>query len=550
MRLLLILTLLFVGAVRAATINVASPPTLANAQTAYNAASTGDTIVFPLNGASTWGAGLAIGKAVTIVGNGTTLTAGATLNTGFLYGTGFTSSSLTRITGFNFNLVNFNAAGAGVVFANITNSNLRIDHNSFSYGYESLQVGGCKGVVDHNSFTNCLKAIGFTAGSVAQANASWVSMDAGTSDALFIEDNSFVYNASYPGTYVQESIGTENGGKLVVRYNTWNSTALPLSIGTIIPVITHGSAAGGVANGYWQQGTGARRGQSVVEIYNNTVTGARVDFLCQLRGSANLVHDNTLDTTAFNPRVLVYEEEQYESSNWNPLRTAWPAEDQVHNSFFWNNTLRLNGVANGSYFEVAASSTAYIQLNRDYFLHAPQSSGGKESFTGANGASSTYPTDGVLYPTLGTMTFSAVGANAYYPYTPYTYPYPSVGSNPSISSIANQTIAVDASTGPLAFTVGDPVDAPGSLTVSVTSSNHTLADDADCVLGGSDASRTVNITPNTGQSGTTTIRLIVTNSALLTATNTFTLTVTASGSDGTTVIGKPGSKAKGRGKLK
>lgn len=98
---------------------------------------------------------------------------------------------------------------------------------------------------------------------------------------------------------------------------------------------------------------------------------------------------------------------------------------------------------------------------------------------------------------------------------------------PTISAIANQSITRDSSTGPLAFTVGDTVDPAGSLNVTVTSSNHTLADDSDCVLGGSGANRTVNITPNAGQTGVTTIQIVVENLSLLTATNTFTLTVTA-----------------------
>lgn len=98
---------------------------------------------------------------------------------------------------------------------------------------------------------------------------------------------------------------------------------------------------------------------------------------------------------------------------------------------------------------------------------------------------------------------------------------------PTISSVAAQSIAQDSSTGPLSFTIGDAVDPASSLTVTATSSNHTLADDADCVLGGSGSNRTVNITPNAAQTGVTTIQLVVQNLSLLTATNTFTLTVSS-----------------------
>ncbi len=430
-KLCLILAVLFatIEPVIAATINVASfgdgTASRSNALAAINAASAGDTVVFPLNGSATWSTSIPVSKALIIDGNGTTLTAGAAGSDGLFHITGFTSNSLMRVTGFTFNLVNFNLREPAVkVSDNISLGNLRIDHNTFHFGYEQIGVGGAKGVIDHNYFYNSRKAISFNAGSVAQANASWESMAAGTGDALFVEDNHFIDDANYPVTYGQEKIGTFNGGKLVIRYNEFDFDNVANLSGTATTILTHGSAAGGTPGGYWQIGTGARRGQSVVEIYNNNMHGPRIDFLCSLRGSANLIFNNTLDTQTNNPRVSCYEEEQYETSNWSPLRTAWPAEDQVHNTFVWNNTLRLNGVPNVNYFEVNPNSTLYIQENRDYFLHAPQATGGREVFTGANGASSSYPTDGITFPTQGTMVFVSTGPNAYYGYTPYTYPHP------------------------------------------------------------------------------------------------------------------------------
>lgn len=394
---------------------------------AYSASSAGDIIVFPLSGSSTWSSSIAINRPLTIDGNGTTLTAGIPIP-GFFTITNMTSSVLMRITGFDFELVNFTATGRALYATNVSLSALRIDHNIFRYGYETMEIGGCKGVIDHNTFYNPLKAISFTAGTVAQANESWSSLTAGTGEALFIESNNFIYDANYPGAYHQETIGTFNGGKLVVRYNTWNSDNEPDGLDTVVPLLTHGSAAGGNPTGYWQtnyqQGNQCRRGQSVVEMYGNVAHGKQINFLAQLRGSANLIHDNVLDTTLYNPRIIAYEEEQYEGSNWNPLRTAWPAEDQVHNSFFWNNTLRLNGATNTNYFEVSSGSEAYIQQDRDYFLHAPAATGGYEYFTGLNGASNTYPTNGVVYSTYGTMVFNPSGSNAYYGYTPYTFPHP------------------------------------------------------------------------------------------------------------------------------
>src|SRR5439155_1178564 len=68
-----------------------------------------------------------------------------------------------------------------------------------------------------------------------------------------------------------------------------------------------------------------------------------------------------------------------------------------------------------------------------------------------------------------------------------------VNDAPTISSIANQTINVNSSTGPLSFTVGD-VDTPvGSLTLRQGSSNETLVRTNNIVFGGSRASRTVTV---------------------------------------------------------
>jgi hypothetical protein len=68
-----------------------------------------------------------------------------------------------------------------------------------------------------------------------------------------------------------------------------------------------------------------------------------------------------------------------------------------------------------------ANASTFIQQNRDYFMHAPQATGGYEYFTGSRqGGSQTHPTEN----DTGSMAFSPSGANAYYPYTPYAYPHP------------------------------------------------------------------------------------------------------------------------------
>src|SRR5262249_21272719 len=95
---------------------------------------------------------------------------------------------------------------------------------------------------------------------------------------------------------------------------------------------------------------------------------------------------------------------------------------------------------------------------------------------------------------------------------------------PTISDIVNQTINEDATTGALAFTVGDAEPDPGLLTLSGTSSNHSLVPDGNVVFGGSGANRTVTVTPLANQFGSATITVTVSDGSL-TASDTFLLTV-------------------------
>jgi hypothetical protein len=96
---------------------------------------------------------------------------------------------------------------------------------------------------------------------------------------------------------------------------------------------------------------------------------------------------------------------------------------------------------------------------------------------------------------------------------------------PTISDVSDRSTDEDTPTGAIAFVVGDAQTAAGSLTVSATSSNTTLVPNANIVLGGSGANRTVTITPALNQFGSTTITLTVIDAGGLTATDTFLLTV-------------------------
>ncbi|MBI5494768.1 MAG: tandem-95 repeat protein [Deltaproteobacteria bacterium] len=107
----------------------------------------------------------------------------------------------------------------------------------------------------------------------------------------------------------------------------------------------------------------------------------------------------------------------------------------------------------------------------------------------------------------------------------FTLQVNAVADAPTISNIPNTSMNQDTSL-TLNFTVGDAEDGPNPLTVTATSSNTTLLPNANIVLGGAGANRTIQMTPVVGQTGNTTITVTVRDTTALTATDTFVLTVT------------------------
>lgn len=98
---------------------------------------------------------------------------------------------------------------------------------------------------------------------------------------------------------------------------------------------------------------------------------------------------------------------------------------------------------------------------------------------------------------------------------------------PTISAIADQTIAMNGNTGALAFTVDDADEGPAALAVTYTSNNQILIDLlTDIVIGGSGGSRTVTVTPQANYTGVARITLTVTDSNGVGTSTDFLLTVT------------------------
>ena len=100
----------------------------------------------------------------------------------------------------------------------------------------------------------------------------------------------------------------------------------------------------------------------------------------------------------------------------------------------------------------------------------------------------------------------------------------SVNDAPTITAVPDQAIFMNSASPPLAFTVNDQLTAPGSLTVTATSSNPSLVPNSNLALGGSGGNRNLTVTPLANQTGYATITVNVSDSSL-TANTSFMVTV-------------------------
>jgi hypothetical protein len=99
-----------------------------------------------------------------------------------------------------------------------------------------------------------------------------------------------------------------------------------------------------------------------------------------------------------------------------------------------------------------------------------------------------------------------------------------VNDSPSINDLPDRTVLVNQSTGPISVKIGDVDTSPGSLILTVQSSNPILVPQSGMALGGSGEDRTLTITPAMNQTGQATITITVSDGAL-SVSDTFQLTV-------------------------
>ncbi|MCA9145237.1 MAG: cadherin-like domain-containing protein [Planctomycetaceae bacterium] len=96
---------------------------------------------------------------------------------------------------------------------------------------------------------------------------------------------------------------------------------------------------------------------------------------------------------------------------------------------------------------------------------------------------------------------------------------------PTISAITDRTIQLGESTGAINFTVGDEFTAAGNLLLTAASSNPSVIPPGSIVLGGGEATRTINVTSPGNEVGSSTITVSVTDGDGGTSSESFLVTV-------------------------
>lgn len=415
----------------------------------------GDTITVTGNATYDDGTQLLIDESVNLIGSGTPIITRGT-STAALVRVAPSTDVTIRISGFQFNGgTNNNTTKVSIDIIGIAAglTNVRIDHNTFNKGKRVVQpYGYAYPLIDNNAFINCDIAVG----PIGDSDSWNRTIAAGTANAVYIENNTFTANDD-SDQGLNQQIYHQGGARSVTRYNTFDFTAVTAYV------------SGGFYDSHGNQGgcdnlTSTFRGQPILEVYNNVFRLSNKNRfngpMMYIRGGSTIIYNNDFYTATGTPdypnAICLTEEETWASGSAfdpcaQPMVSAWPATDQIYNSFFYNNRSFWDGAAGGTTFTAinlrdAVTDPAYIVENQEYFMAAPAASGGKATLGSVPGiANNTCTGSGTPYACCtgdgtGTcdMTFSGVGANAYYQYTRYTCPHPDAGSGSCDSGTAGR----------------------------------------------------------------------------------------------------------------
>lgn len=324
----------------------------------------GDTVKIPA-GSVTWTTTLNLNKAIMLIGAGTSSTI-FNGNGGTMMTISLPADKPVRVSGIHFNnsrtttvptliLAGKTYSGSGTAL-----TSFRIDHCKFSYGKRAVNPNGwCYGVIDHNTFVNCDIAVGLS----GDDNAAWSRpIQPGSANTVCIEDNTFLIDNNITGE-PNEQIYHQEGTRTTIRNNTFDGHSY--TAGNSLFFDCHGNQGYNTGNDKTDF-----RGTILVEFYNNNLRAYKTYRMLYIRAGTIFAYNNAMTCDTGTPAAFALsEEESWQTQFFNPLRTAWPAQDQVTESFFWANT--MNGKAVTACTLWNANDATFIQQGRDYWMSAP-----------------------------------------------------------------------------------------------------------------------------------------------------------------------------------
>jgi len=325
---------------------------------AISSANTGDTVVVPA-GTSTWTSQIQFNKEIYLIGAGIDETViiydGTSTSTpsDYVFLISADQDNPIRISGFTFD---GNNEMAGISISGVAGkcTKLRIDNNKFTKcTSRAISVREyVYGVIDHNEFySNATTDIVFYGDS---DEAYTRPVELGTANALYIEDNLFVYETSPLNPGAAHAVASNDGSRYVFRYNTIESyvTGAPGS-----PVDVHGLCSGG------------NRGSFSYEIYGNTINSNSSGGFYRgmfIRGGTGVIFDNVMTGIIQHPIHLSnYRSWASFCSFGGGACTEYPCKDQIYGLYIWNNTHNGSLVTAGIHDEGLVSE--HVQEGRDYF---------------------------------------------------------------------------------------------------------------------------------------------------------------------------------------
>ena len=399
----------------------------------------GDTITATATGTYAQSAAFSLTKGVTLVGPGRdslTLTRSGQLLTIEPDATAIANEENIKVTGFSFNANNSASIivqidGNGPTGTKPYRYVILGDNRFQNTTQEAIHGWGqARGVIYNNIFdrVNMVFRPWGSDDYREQQNGNYPPAF-GTADNLYFEDNSITCSTSVTGGD-PGWIESGQGGRMAVRYNTWNLTNCSQQEWLDI----HGQQN-------WSGGSGGQTGTMVTEFYgNNCGTNCNGYRGINHRGGWGLFFNNTSTGSG----AMSHEINQYDTgdSGGSGCNSQMPNagggyNGQINNSYFWNHTHNgsnkaagQGGLGNGCgiaqnsdyWFENAACTTSSCSAGVGKSTSVPTGTcsvgtGFWVATTSSTTVNSSVIQNGTFYKCTATNVWTAY-------YTPYTYPHP------------------------------------------------------------------------------------------------------------------------------